>query len=781
MIMSLVYLKKLIKILMIFLWSYSTSQGKSSSAPAIWSVPPENSNFFGREDILNKIENIFQSASSKTAVLTGASGFGKSQIAKKYIYNNYSNYDVIWWFKGNQYMIPQFEIFSQVIALELGLNLRDTLNFIGSEKLVMLTKDAIRKKGLKCLIIFDDIQVYADIEPYIPFTHENNVHSIITTKNANLSASSIRINAFSDQESLGYIDRFLPDETKDTKLNLSHHFAGCPISIALAIDYIKNHPEMSIKGYLKKHDIEASSSPQLIFEAEEKLGSSTDGYKMDLFNAIKLNLKDLKSKSFLAFQLIGFLSILHHDSLGSEMINEWLKSSKTDKDMMELVNTMNKYSLIDKGSTSKSGKVNLRMHELIQKIVNTLIPIEEKKKHIDTAIEILIPLFNDRSDVVVEKILKDNTSFLHAFKLAEEADKINYHTSELSSLRVKILDVLVGIIRDFPKVEAIKNHLDRDFERGIKLLKADEVLYNTNLFLFSFIYAPAFDKAIIFGKKALSLLETEEGMIEEKLRLYSNLIQYFSLTGLIDEAEKFAIEGEKYFSVSLSTAYNALYVLATSVFLNEKGDFDKSIELIKKNQELLEKQEIYPSMYSFTLNQLCEALIKKGEINDAKEALILTEKMGREFYSHENNNFFAKLFALKALVDFSKKENFDSSKELLEKSLDIYNTIYCGERKHKNQGSVHLYLAKLYFINQQYEEAKNHCLKSEEIYEKVLKENKIYDVSELYKLFAMLGVELIDESLTHVYFKKHINTFDIDHFNTQEMVTYLDERGLNIS
>ena len=359
MIMSLVYLKKLIKTGLILLWGYSSSQGESSSVPAIWNVPPENVNFVGREDILNSINNIFNSTSSKTAVLTGASGFGKSQIAKKYIYNNYSNYDVIWWFKGNQYMIPQFEIFSQAVSLELGLTFRDTLNPIGPEKLIMLIKDAIRKKGLKCLIIFDDIQVYGDIESYIPFTHENNVHSIITTKNANFSAASIRLNAFSDQESLVYIDRFLPDETKDSKLKLSSYFAGCPISIALAIDYIKNHPGMSIEDYLKKYDIEAGSSPQLTLEAAQKLGSSTDGYKMDLFSAIKMNLTDLKSKSLLAFQLIGFLSILHHDSLGSDMINEWLKVTKTDKDMMKLVDTMNQYSLIDDISASKSGKVTL--------------------------------------------------------------------------------------------------------------------------------------------------------------------------------------------------------------------------------------------------------------------------------------------------------------------------------------------------------------------------------------------------------------------------------------
>jgi hypothetical protein len=146
-------------------------------------------------------------------------------------------------------------------------------------------------------------------------------------------------------------------------------------------------------------------------------------------------------------------------------------------------------------------------------------------------------------------------------------------------------------------------------------------------------------------------------------------------------------------------------------------------------------------MYSFTWIQRCEALIKAGDFEEAEKALVLTEKIGREFYVHENNSFFAKLFALQALIKISKPEHFMSAKTLLEQSLKIYDDIYCGSNKHKNQGSVHLFLGQLYFLNHRYDKATKHGLLSKKIYDTILKSKKCYDARELNKLLTRLGVE----------------------------------------
>ena len=61
-----------------------------------------------------------------------------------------------------------------------------------------------------------------------------------------------------------------------------------------------------------------------------------------------------------------------------------------------------------------------------------------------------------------------------------------------------------------------------------------------------------------------------------------------------------------------------------------------------------------------------------------------------------------------------------------------------------------------------------------------MKNKKIDDVSELYKLLSILGVDIKDEGLTHTYFKKQLELFGLDHAKTQEIIMYLDKRGLSL-
>lgn len=378
------------------------------------------------------------------------------------------------------------------------------------------------------------------------------------------------------------------------------------------------------------------------------------------------------------------------------------------------------------------------MHNLIAKIDDLLIPNSEKKQQIDQAVHVLQTTFKDRSDKVVEAILKDQGVFIEALMVLEAADKIDYHTVNLTSLRVRAFDVLVGIIRDFEKTELIKSQLQRDFSAGITLNKADDILYHTNLFLYGLIYCPDFDKAILFGKKTLELIMVETGMFEEKLRLFSNLIQYYSLIGQFDTAKKFVTEGQKYVSLSTFDAYNALYVLAVSTYYNEQGDFENVVKLIQSNQLLLEKQQAYPSLYFFILNQLSHALIKQGDIDAGRKILDQAETAARKFYITDENSFFARWYAIKALSQFSQPELFLASKQLLEKSLRIYQQLYCGDDKHKNQASIHLLLGELYFLNQQNGPAKKHFLQSESIFKKILNGNKNHETAELEKFLAAL-------------------------------------------
>jgi len=139
-------LKKIFKIIVIISCALFPVKGQTAQIPTIWNVPAENPNFVGRQTFLNTIGNSFKTTPFKVTVLAGPSGFGKSQIAKKYAHLNYSNYDIVWWFKGNQYIAPQFENFASALETELEFNLN--VKSISHGRLIMRVKEALRKNDL---------------------------------------------------------------------------------------------------------------------------------------------------------------------------------------------------------------------------------------------------------------------------------------------------------------------------------------------------------------------------------------------------------------------------------------------------------------------------------------------------------------------------------------------------------------------------------------------------------------------------------------------------------
>lgn len=267
------YFNKLLAclIMMIFMQEYSMAQ----TYPLVWHAPLENPNFMGRKDVLDEISSIFRESSIKTAVVTGPQGFGKTQVAKKYVHQNFKDYNIVWWFRANQYMKPQFEKFALEVISQIGLNLPRPINELGAEYLNRLVKEGIRQKNLKCLIIFDDAQTYPEIEEYILFSHDKNIHTLITSKNGNFSETGIKIKPFSRENSLGYMELLLPEEPQSAKNLLAECLHDCPAALAQSIDYIKNYPGMTIEQYLKKHN-ESKIALLSVKSTSKKLGSSVD-------------------------------------------------------------------------------------------------------------------------------------------------------------------------------------------------------------------------------------------------------------------------------------------------------------------------------------------------------------------------------------------------------------------------------------------------------------------------------------------------------------------------
>ena len=112
------------------------------------------------------------------------------------------------------------------------------------------------------------------------------------------------------------------------------------------------------------------------------------------------------------------------------------------------------------------------------------------------------------------------------------------------------------------------------------------------------------------------------------------------------------------------------------------------------------------------------------------------------------------------------------------KGLEAGEIFFKTKDKHRGLAFIHLQLGKLYHQNKEYSQAKEHYLKSETIFNNVLKNHAVDDVSELYKQLAMLGIDAREEELARDYIKKLVKVFGLNHNRTQEVILYADEKGL---
>ncbi len=749
--------------------------GRSTILPAVWNVPNENPHFVGREEILALVDQACKASPHKTAVLTGPQGFGKTQIAKRFVYKNFAQYDVVWWFWANQYLKPQFARFAQAVAYHLRLD-KDLKGTLSQDHWIHWVKEALRRSRLKCLIIFDDAQTYPEIEDYIVFSHDKNIHTLITTKNGHFSSETIPVRPFRRENSLKYITSFLPHEPEVFKKELAQRLGDCPAALALSIEYIKSYPGMTIQKYLFKHAQQKSLMPQ---GTGKKLGSSVDEYEKDLTTAIKMNMQELEKESTEALALLGLLSLLHRDKIPLSFIESWAEDQKLKTDIMTLIRQIQHYSLVEVHKTPKNEETYLTMQELIQTTLASQLPSQIKQTLICQAAATLKKSFTDESDKNVAMILTDNTPLLNVLKLSREAEDLSYHHPDLTQLRIRCLDVLVGMIRDFPAAEELLKHLDHDLHQGVPLTLTDQVLYYANLSLYAAIRSPDYEKAIDWGLKALKLVKEAPDLKHEHLRILANLSQYHSLRGLSAQAADYIEQGESLFKRASSDAYKALFVLAKNIVLNDQARFQETIDQVRHYQDLLDRQTFYPSMRYFILNQWAEALLKKGEEEEAKKVLATAERYGREVHGENNHNmFFGRLYVLQGMALASPPADFEKAKRLMDKGIAILDSCFQGKDKHRLQAFAHWQQGKLWHQQQQFTEAKTEYLKSEAIYDKILKGKKIDDISALYACLVKLGADTRDESLTQTYLKKHIATFGLDHPRTQEVMLYLDQKGL---
>ncbi len=749
--------------------------------PKVWNLTHANSFFVGREEELNDIRSFFKKG--YILALTGGPGFGKTQIAKQYAQKFQREYQLVWWVDAQQDIPSQFA--KLALALNHILPEHEQINpsALSKDALIERVKEILRIKNSKFLLVFDNAETYDQVDKYIPSVSQQlGKHVLLTSRYANIWTDRIEVGKFKRQESIVLIKKTLPKEDYKEIENLAESLSDYPLGLTLAVGFIKSSPTTTINKYLSMH------MKRTLQNSEDLPSTLLDRYSHDAQAALEISLKAIKSKSQEALDVLFFMSLLNSKSIPETYIEKWLQHSKSTLTADEAIKYIYEQSLIDvseisnlqiNGNLKEQDRMHhLSIHDLIHQLINEKISADDKKKLIDKATDVMLEIFSGSSEIFIKKVMNEPTHLLHAQKLCENARKIGYTSSRLLQLKICIFECLMGPTRKFEDAKPLLEEIEKELKFGSVLEPYYEALFKINKGFFECIYTVDYDEAIRYMTEGLAILISLKDYNEEILRAITNLAQYHALRGEIKKAKQIIDEGQSFFKKSKSSAYNSFYLYIYSFILNDQGKFKESHDILDKATIYPDLSIEYPTLHHSILHQRVETFIKQRQLKEALHALKRYKEKITEFYQERSYKSLGSYFVFKSMILIEQKKVSQKIFQNLLEVLKVYSEILHGDKKHRYQARAHLVLGKAYAMKGDLEKALREYLLSEEIYDLIMKEKKIDDISDLYQELAMLGVDLKDEELTNKYLKAHAKIFGLDHPRTKEIFHFLDKRNL---
>jgi ankyrin repeat protein len=374
--------------------------------------------FTGRKGELEEIHGELQKSVNEQAevsqivVIGGIKGVGKTECARKYVYDRKEYYDnnIIWINACDSKTMENS--FRELAQNRLGISIEDKH---GKGKAIVVIVKEVYAFFVKrrCIFIFDSAQRYEDISKFLPsFSHSQYPYGkkpyiLITSCNQKWEASKsakkievIRLSELERTEALELVRKALniQDDEQDEEIDkLTRELQHFPLALGQAVAYICNkdrelklrsNESFTISNYLEKCNQQAEKE-ELFKEVEELLKelSCDSEEKKDKENTV------LYTKAVLTTLSIAIEDIIQEEC-GSEALNileimAYLASNDiyikgifikliadNERKLWKAVGLLNRYRIIN----SEAGIANI--HELVQML--TRLKLEKAGREEET-------------------------------------------------------------------------------------------------------------------------------------------------------------------------------------------------------------------------------------------------------------------------------------------------------------------------------------------------------------------------------------------------------------
>lgn len=153
---------------------------------------PENEDFIGRDRDLANLYKIL-SVPGRLCIVSGTGGMGKTATAVEFTYRYEQSFNCIFWVQAET-RVGAADTFSLIAT---ALNLAPDGSAQDQERTVELSREFLEKTHKRWLLVFDNVNEWADIEDYLPTkTSSTNGSILITTRLFDLSPNPIPLNYY---------------------------------------------------------------------------------------------------------------------------------------------------------------------------------------------------------------------------------------------------------------------------------------------------------------------------------------------------------------------------------------------------------------------------------------------------------------------------------------------------------------------------------------------------------------------------------------------------------
>ncbi|MDI1230392.1 MAG: tetratricopeptide repeat protein [Methylobacter sp.] len=266
--------------------SLDTSVADYSPDKPVFYVPfrPKGDQMVGRRDALADVRHQLcdgkRTSIGQTAAFQGLGGLGKTQLAVEYAHayqNEYPN-GVIW-INADQ------DITAQLIKLAEDARWVSPLS---DQPFKIQTALCRLRETSDCLIVFDNLELLADIKDFLP-KPQANPHILVTSRTEQPGFNPVALNILSPELGLQLLMQEAgrePDgeEQSQAARLIVERLDGLPLALELAGAYLRRRPAVSWEQYLEL----LRDNPRSAFPARLQ-GESLTGHEADIYATLKIN------------------------------------------------------------------------------------------------------------------------------------------------------------------------------------------------------------------------------------------------------------------------------------------------------------------------------------------------------------------------------------------------------------------------------------------------------------------------------------------------------------